>query len=353
MCCLQVLALTSHSGLICILAILVSSFTHSLATIILTQGVMYGVGFVVFYYPILSMVNDYWVARRGLAYGILCSASGVAGLVMPFSLEAMLHRFGAPTTLRAASGLLAVTTGPFLLFLKARRPDSSMSGAAETSALPLKPDYAFLQSPLFWIYSTSNILQGLGFFFPALYLPSYSTSLSLSSRTGALLLALMSVAQVLGQSTFGYLSDQKQSTSASMLTMLSLVSTVVAGAAMLSWGAMNTLPALIAFALVYGFFGTGYTALWGRMGTSVTKDSTSAFMAFGLFNFGKGVGNVLAGPVGGGLLGEQIGSGGSQGYGRGQYGAIILFAGSCMLASGGCVGMGLVKGWGKVRQVTE
>jgi hypothetical protein len=347
------LALTTYPGLICILAILISSFTHSLATIILTQGVMYGFGFVVFYYPILSMVNDYWVARRGLAYGILCSASGVAGLVMPFSLEAMLHRFGAPMTLRAASGLLAVTTGPFLLFLKPRRPGASTNSDTAASVIPPKPDYAFLQSPLFWMYSTSNILQGLGFFFPALYLPSYATSLSLSSRTGALLLALMSVAQVLGQSSFGYLSDQKQSTSASMLTMLSLVSTVVAGTAMLSWGAMNTLPALIAFALIYGFFGTGYTALWGRMGTSVTKDSTSAFMAFGLFNFGKGVGNVLSGPVGGGLLGEQIGSGGSEGYGRGQYGAIILFAGSCMLASGGCVGMGLVRGWGKVRQVTD
>lgn len=326
----------------------------------MTQGVMYGVGFVIFYYPILSMVNDYWVARRGLAYGILCSASGVAGLIMPFSLEAMLHRFGAPVTLRAASGLLAVTTGPLLLFLKPRNPNTSATvttnraNDASRSQTPLpRTDYAFLHNPLFWIYSISNIFQGLGFFFPALYLPSYATALSLSSRTGALLLALMSVAQVLGQSSFGYLSDQKQSTSASMLTLLSLVSTIVAGAAMLSWGAMHSLPGLIAFALIYGFFGTGYTALWGRMGTSVTKDSTSAFMAFGLFNFGKGVGNVLAGPVGGGLLGEQVGSGGSGGYGRGQYGAIILFAGSCMLASGACVGMGLLRGWGKVRVISQ
>ena len=323
--------------LICILAILTSSYTSSLAAIILTQGVMYGVGFIIFYYPILSMVNDYWVVRRGMAYGILCSASGVAGLIMPFSLEAMLHRFGASITLRAAAGILAVTTGPLLFFLKPRQSSSSVPSATSP---PPKTDWSFLRIPLFWIYSASNVLQGLGFFFPALYLPSYASSLGLSSRTGALLLALMSIAQVLGQSSFGYLSDRRQASSGSLMIMMSLVSTLISGVAMLTWGVAKSLAPLCVFAIVYGFFGTGYTALWGRMGTSVTKDSTSAFVAFGLFNFGKGLGNVLAGPVGGGLLKAKVQGGG---YGVGRYEGIIVFAGSCMLASAASVGVAAVR----------
>lgn len=56
---------------LCIVGLVAGSFANSLGTLILTQGVLYGIGFIIFYYPILSMVDEYWVRRRGMAYGIL------------------------------------------------------------------------------------------------------------------------------------------------------------------------------------------------------------------------------------------------------------------------------------------
>lgn len=79
-----------HIGSICLVALIAGYFARSLGNLILTQGVLYGAGFVVFYYPILSMVNEFWIERRGFAYGILCSASGVSGAAMPFCLAALL-----------------------------------------------------------------------------------------------------------------------------------------------------------------------------------------------------------------------------------------------------------------------
>jgi hypothetical protein len=76
-------------GPICILGLVAGSFASDLRILILTQGVAYGFGFLIFYYPILSMVNEYWVARRGMAYGILCGASGLSGTVMPFVIQAL------------------------------------------------------------------------------------------------------------------------------------------------------------------------------------------------------------------------------------------------------------------------
>ena len=66
--------------LLCILGLVAGSFTASLDGLIATQGVMYGVGFVVLTYPIISMVDDWWVARKGMAIGLISAASGVAGL---------------------------------------------------------------------------------------------------------------------------------------------------------------------------------------------------------------------------------------------------------------------------------
>lgn len=339
-----------HTGALCILSLCLSSLARTLPTIILTQGVLYGLGFVIFYYPILALVNEYWVARRGFAYGILCAASGVSGIVFPFTLTALLNRFGAPTTLRAVAIGLGIITGPMLPLLKGRTPprisqtDDTTTNTTNNNSETQAParqstNWSFLSHPLFWIYTLANILQGLGYFFPALFLPTYASALSLSPNTGALLLALMSIAQVLGQTTFGWLSDRP-----SRLTFLSLISTVVSAAVVFGlWGPARNVPMLCVFAILYGFFGAGYTALWGRMGTQVAgREGDSAFVAFGLFNAGKGLGNVLAGPISGGLLMGSVEGGG---FGLRRYKGVVVFAGACM------AGSAVVGGWAMLRGV--
>ncbi|OQE07675.1 hypothetical protein PENVUL_c012G00989 [Penicillium vulpinum] len=311
---------------ICIIALISGSFASTLETLILTQGVAYGVGFLIFYYPILNMVNEYWVARRGMAYGLLCSASGVSGAVMPFIMEKLLNKYGYRTTLRAVAVALFVLTGPLIPFLKGRLPVSRYTATATA-----RSDWSFLRSPLFWVYSGSNVVQGLGYFFPSLYLPSYARSMGMSSTKGALLLALMSVSQVAGQFTFGLLSDRKVSVS-----LLIAVSTVVSAvAAFALWGLAHSLAPLIAFALVYGFFGAGYVAMWARMSTSVSADPTAMSMIFSLFCFGKGIGNVLTGPLSANLVSPVLVLGN---YGLTKYMAVVAFTGSCMAVSGIIVG---------------
>lgn len=320
---------------------------------------MYGVGFTVFYYPIIGMVNEFWVARRGMAYGLLCSASGISGVFMPLTLEALLKRYGLATTLRAVAVGLAVCTGPLIPLLRpqcTRRLDgnpttvtaapSSGSNADGNSdpqtppppSTPTTTDWGFLRVPLFWIYTMSNLAQGLGYFFPALYLPSYATAIGMTATKGALLLSIMSVAQVLGQLSFGYLSDRRFS-----VTVLTLASTSVSAVAVLAlWGLARKFAVLCVFTVVYGFFAAGYTAMWARMGTTVASDGTAAFAAFGLFNFGKGLGNVLAGPISAGLLLNSVEP---FKYGAGRYKAVILFAGSCMLASAASATLSYFRPW--------
>lgn len=312
-------SLIHPSGSICILGLVLGSFASTLEVLILTQGVAYGVGFLIFYYPILSMVNEYWIARRGMAYGVLCGASGVSGTVMPFVLQALLAKYGYRTTLRAVAVALTLLTGPFIPLLKGRLPPS------ERASIP-KIRWTFFRNPLFWIYSVSNLMQGLGYFFPSLYLPSYASSLRLGDKSGALLLALMSVCQVGGQFVFGLLSDRKVP-----LNILACLSTIVAAVACFTmWRLAESLTVLIFFAIVYGFFGAGFTAIWARMSTAITDDVTAGPIVFTLLNFGKGIGNVLAGPIGGTLVSRPNSSGAVSSV---SFHWIIVFTGTCMFAS--------------------
>jgi MFS family permease len=316
-------------GLLCLGGLIAGSFATTLGVLILTQGVMYGVGFLIFYYPILSFVNEFWIERRGMAYGILCASSGISGILMPFAVEAMLNKYGYPTTLRAIAIGLAVMTGPLLPLLKGRLPHSIHSTAGRT-------DWSCLRKPLFWVYCTSNVIQGLGYFFPSLYLPTYATSIGLSSSKGALLLALLSISQVLGQLSFGYLSDHRLN-----LNLLLIISTLVSAISSLAlWGLARSLVVLMVFSFVYGFFGAGYVAMWARMGSAVSNEPTAALATFSLFCFGKGVGNVVAGPISASLIRPIIEI---ESYGVMKYKAVILFTGACMLGSTGSVAAWYVK----------
>jgi predicted MFS family arabinose efflux permease len=111
--------------------------------------------------------------------------------------------------------------------------------------------------PLSLVYTISNVMQRLGYFFSSLYLPSYAASIRLSTIKGALLPALMSISQVCGQFTFGYLSDHRISLNLLIVTSLLAASTAV----LTLWGLAHTLATLLIFSLVHGFFGAGYVAM--------------------------------------------------------------------------------------------
>ena len=121
-----------------------------------------------------------------------------------------------------------------------------------------------------------NTLQGLGFFIPLLYLPSKSlssrgsnTALTISSiRIKSRLFAiqflpscppLFSFSTVFGLLFLTTLSDH----SVSAYTILAISTIGSAFASILLWGlAASSLAQLISFALVYGFFAGGFTAVY-------------------------------------------------------------------------------------------
>jgi MFS family permease len=310
---------------LCILGLVAGSFATTLGGLIATQGVRYGIGFVSLTYPIISMVNEWWVVRKGMAFGIISSASGASGVVMPFIIQAMLSRYGYKTTLRAIAVAMATLTAPLLPLFRGRLP------AAEQSAMA-KTNWSFIRRPLFWIYCMSTMLQGLGFFFPALYLPSFASALGLSSAQGALILAVMSVSQVLGQFAFGYISDKNMSVS-TLATVCSIMATTATFAL---WGTAKSLSLLIVFSIMYGFFGYGFTTMRVAMGRAVSNDPSAVVASYSILVFLQGLGNILAGPISAGLMTHRVSL---DTYGIGKYEALVIFTGICMFLSALVIGL--------------
>jgi MFS family permease len=304
---------------LCVFGLVAGSFTNTVGGLIVTQGVMYGVGFVTLYYPIISMVDEWWVARKGMAFGIIASAAGASGTVMPLIINALLKKYGYKTTLRVIAVAMTILTGPLIFALKGRLTHFERSTMTRTN-------WSFFKKPLFYVYCSSTLIQGLGFFFPAVYLPSYAADIGLTSTQGALILAVMAVAQVLGQFAFGYLSDKhlRVSTLATLCSFMAMVATFGL------WGTAKSIGLLITFSIIFGFFAYGFATMRVGMGRSVSDDPSGVVATFAILVFLQGVGNVLVGPISAGLLSKTVRV---DAYGINMYKSLVIFTGSCMSLS--------------------
>lgn len=92
---------TSWVAFAILLASLVAaSFATTVPQLIATQGVMYAVGGVVLYFPAIQVLDEWFVRRKGLAFGVMWAGTGASGVVFPFVLEWLLDTYGYGTALR-------------------------------------------------------------------------------------------------------------------------------------------------------------------------------------------------------------------------------------------------------------
>lgn len=309
-------------SVLCVVALILASFATTVTGLIATQGVMYGIGFTLLYFPILRMMNEWFIARRGIAYGVMFAGGGFSGVGFPFLLELLLSKYGHKTTLRAVAVSIAVSTLPLLPLLKSRLPVSH--GGALRGL-----DVSFLKQPLFYFFAFSNLFQGLGYYIPGIYLPTYAASLGLTGTMGALILSLFNLATTFGQLSMGYLSDRTNN-ALSLVFMSSFISAV---ATFLLWGFASSLPMLLAFSVIYGWFAGGFVILWPKFGGILSEDPGAVYS---MMAFGKGIGNILTGPISTPLMRGPV----QLGYGLNRFEPLILYLGSMMLLSS----LGIV-GW--------
>jgi MFS family permease len=126
------------------------------------------------------------------------------------------------------------------------------------------------------------------------------------------------------------------------VTTCIIISTVGTTAGVfLIWGLSSSLPTLFVFCVVYGLFAGCWTSMWPGIMKEVNRRGEAAgqyvdpTMVFGWLCVGRGIGNVVSGP-----LSESLLSGGnawlgrvSAGFGSG-YGGLIVYTGITAFLSG-------------------
>lgn len=295
-----------------------SAFVSTVAGLIATQGVLYAVGCSLLFSPISLYMDEWFVERKGFAYGVMWAGKSSVGVAMPFLFNVLLQRFGLKATLLSWTVASAAMTLPTLFFLKSRIEISRDSR-------PRPVSFAFLGLASFWMLQFGIIIQSLGYLMPSTYLASYASTIGFSSVTGPILLALFSLASVPGSLIHGMLGDKVSAAKVILVSSLGSALPVF-----LLWGLNRHISTMVVFVILYGFFAGGFSATWSGALQEVKGDNEliDTSLVFGMLLGGRGLGFVVAGPLSGALIsvGSSLAAGDSLGYAT-KYGPMIICTG--------------------------
>ncbi|KAB8207481.1 major facilitator superfamily domain-containing protein [Aspergillus parasiticus] len=305
------------------LSLALSSFSTSVTHLILSQGIAYGTAGCFAYAPSILFMPDWFVKKKSLAFGIVWSGSGLTGIIFPLILQSLLDTYGWQTTLRICSVAIFLLAAPFMLFHKPRTPRKT------TNLHQL--DLSFHRNRTYLIYQAGNIIQSLGFFLPQIFLPSYAELLGAKGLHASSTITVFNISNMFGCIFIGWLADRYH------VTKCILISTVGGiFSTFLLWGMSVHLAPLYLFSIVYGCTGGSFSSSWAATSSEVGKSHPSAdlSMVFAFMETGRGIGNVISGPLSEALLKTRLWEGQAWGAYGTEYGILVVLTGVTGLLGG-------------------
>ena len=283
-------------GMVLIAAgLLASSFAQNLWQLYLSYGVAIGVGIGFSYVPSVSVLQRWFVRRRGFATGLAVAGIGAGTLIAPPISRFLVESLGWRGAFQVLAGLalFAGLGAAWMLYpnpaargaypdgdgppVGARPPIAEMSLRAAAVTCP------------FWLIFVASAISSLGMFVPFVHLVKFSVDQGHNESWSILLISLIGIGSITGRLILGGVADR-------LGRHRAVVAMFVGIALVHSWWYLSTsFWALAIYAVLFGVFYGGYVAL----APSLLADyfgARNVGSILGVQYAGVGLGN-LVGPV--------------------------------------------------------
>ncbi|SMY23223.1 unnamed protein product [Zymoseptoria tritici ST99CH_1A5] len=312
------------------LGVFLVSISTTYWQLMLTQGVLMGLGNGLLFLPGIALVSRSFRKHRAVAMGIATCGSPVGGVVYILVFERLILRTTFGETVRAMGFLMLGTYAlsiPLLLFRATNLGDLVAGGASRPRQLF---DRAALSDAPFWIYTISNFLIFCGYTNPIVFIPSYAQQVLGTSRSTSFNIAIIAQAtSIIGRIVAGLAA-------ARIGGIIPLIFCVVSSASVnLGWIGATSVGSFIAYSALYGTCSGAIVPLPPSVFPAVCPDrkllGTRLGMSQGIQAFASLIGSPIAGAL------AEVGGQ--------RYLGLQLFTGLVMFAGGA----GLFALWGMLR----
>lgn len=148
---------------------LLGTFFMSLSTtywqLMVTQGLMVGIGGGIFFTPCMGLIGTYFSKKRAIAVGLTTSGNAAGGMVYPVLVQQLLPKIGFNWTVRVLGFLNLGLLLAVFAFMRARLPPRKSGPIVDFTAFR-EPVYTYYVAGLFFIiwavYYTFYYLSSYG-----------------------------------------------------------------------------------------------------------------------------------------------------------------------------------------------
>jgi len=132
-----------------LLGIFLMSASTKYWQLMLTQGVLTGLGGGIFFTPSLGLVATYFSKRRAFATGLATSGNAVGGMIYPLIVKELLPKLGFAWTTRVLGFLNLALLSIAIAFMRPRLPPRKSGPLIEWGAFR-EPTYAAFVAGMFF-----------------------------------------------------------------------------------------------------------------------------------------------------------------------------------------------------------
>jgi len=281
---LVVLLMAAFTGL----SLVLTSQTNALWQLFITYSLLLAMGTGPLYVVPMSVVSRWFDRKRGLALGLASMGIGLGTMVMAPFATYLITNYSWQTAYLVIGLIAWVVAVPLTRLLKrdpreigalpdgAKSEDAEQSLEAGTSPPVQRPFSAIVQNRNFWIFASIWFLFAACLFLIFTHLVPHITDMGFSPIEAAAVLSFLGAASIPGRLLMGIASDKM---GRKLAFMISTLLQAVAIAWLLQ---TQSLWSLYLFAIVYGFFYSGF----GCSGAALVSDT------FGVKNIGAVLGLV-------------------------------------------------------------
>ncbi|EJT82549.1 hypothetical protein GGTG_02522 [Gaeumannomyces tritici R3-111a-1] len=311
-----------------LLGVFLMSVSTQFWHLVLTQGVLTGLGGGLVFTPAMGLIATYFVKRRAVAVGLATTGNSVGGLLYPVIVRQLLPTVGFAWTTRVVGfvNLACLVTAAALM--RPRLPPRTSGPLIDPTALR-DPVYLLLITGLFFLL--------WGMYYSFYYIASFGTQiLHMPYSTASLTVIIVNAAGLPTRLTTPFLAGRFGCINVVLPSALLVALTATC------WLAVTNTVGYFAFAAAYGLANGAFHCLMPTVIASASPRldmiGTRLGMAFAVI----GVATLTGPPLGGALQGAMGGSftGASIWAAAGAFVCVALFS----------VARGVLTGW-KLRVV--
>ncbi|KAM0342108.1 hypothetical protein ACHAPU_009722 [Fusarium lateritium] len=270
---------------------LIGIFTMSLSSsywhLMITQGVVTGIGGGIIFAPSLALVSTYFEKRRGIAIGLVTTGNSLGGTVYPLVVRTLLPVIGMPWTARVLGFINLAGFALVAVFMRPRLPPRQTGPIVDFTAFKDKLYVCYVAGLFFFVWSV---------YYTFYYLASFGQQeVGMSFSDSSLLTTIINAVGLPMRVLAPFIADR-----IGPINTIAPTAFCVAIVAY-SWLAVHDVKGVYIFAVFYGIVSGAFQSLMPTGVASITPSldtlGTRMGMCFTLLSFAG-----LSGPPIGGLL---------------------------------------------------